>query len=108
MDITTIIGIVTATVFVLIAIFLGGGLGIFINAPSIMITVGGTVASTLTAFPLHDIIGVLKVVKKAFLHKAPSPINVIAIIIKFAVRARRDGILALEEVFFNEAETSEI
>ena len=97
MDITTIVGIIAGMTCVLVAIFMGGGLGIFINVPSIMITVGGTIAGALIAFPLHDILGVMGIVQKAFLYKSPSPIQVIQQIVGFAVKARRDGILALEE-----------
>ena len=96
MDITTLIGIVTGTILVLIAIFMGGGLGIFINIPSAMITVGGTMAATLISFSLKEVKGVIGVVRKAFFHKDQNIPDIIKMMLKFALKARREGILALE------------
>jgi chemotaxis protein MotA len=78
------------------AIAVGGNLGMFINIPSLFIVVGGTLAATLINFPLQDVLGVIKTVKNAFLHKAAPPTKVIQTIVAFATTARRDGILALE------------
>ena len=69
MDIATVLGIVSAFGLVLTAIFMGGGLNIFINVPSLMIVVGGTIGVTLIAYPLKEVIGVLKVVQKALFSK---------------------------------------
>lgn len=97
MDLATLIGFLFGIFIVLASILTSGGIGVFINIPSIMITVGGTMAGTLAAYPLSDILGVMGVVQKAFFHKSPSSTQVISKVIKFAVKARRDGILALEE-----------
>ena len=47
MDIATVLGIVSAFGLVLVAIFMGGGLILFVNAPSLMIVVGGTLGTTM-------------------------------------------------------------
>jgi len=105
MDIATVLGIVSAfgLVFVAIAfglvfvaIFMGGGLNIFINVPSLMIVVGGTIGVTLIAYPLKEVIGVLKVVQKALLSKNISVDELIKRFIAFATKTRKEGILALE------------
>lgn len=101
MDLATLVGFLFGIAVVIGSIVSAGDIAIFINIPSILITVGGTMAGTLAAYALSDILGVMGVVQKAFFHKSPSSIQVITKIIKFAVKARRDGILALEE----EAET---
>lgn len=97
MDITTIVGILAGSGLLFMAIFQGGGIGIFINIPSLMITVGGTLAATLMNYPLGDILRVVGVVKNAFLHKMTSPQETIAKLVTFAEKARRDGLLALEK-----------
>ena len=97
MDITTLVGIASGLGLVLMAILQGGGVAIFINIPSLMITVGGTIGATLINFPMPKVIGVMRVVKKAFLHKEVSPENTIATLVEFARIARREGVLALEE-----------
>jgi len=97
MDITTLIGIMSGVGMVLIAIFMGGGLSIFINIPSMMITMGGTIGATLINFPFSKVVGVMSVVKNAFFHKGTSPEGIIKLLVNFATIARREGLLALEE-----------
>lgn len=97
MDVTTLIGIASGLGLVLVAILQGGGVSLFINMPSLMITVGGTIGATLINFPLPKVIKVMGVVKKAFFHKEPSSGNTIATLVEFARIARREGALALEE-----------
>jgi chemotaxis protein MotA len=96
-DITTIIGIATGGTLLFIAIFQGGGVGIFISIPSLMITAGGTLAATLINYPIADILRVVGVVRNAFLHKMASPEKTIQRLVTFAEKARREGLLALEK-----------
>lgn len=96
MDVGTVIGIVLGFFFILVAIIMGGGAG-FLDAPSMMITIGGSFAATLMNFPLPKIVSTMKVVRKAFMGKGPDILALYKTISDFAVRARRDGILALEE-----------
>jgi chemotaxis protein MotA len=96
MDIATVLGIVSAFGLVLSAIFMGGGLNIFVNVPSLLIVVGGTVGVTLIAYPLKDFLGVLKVVQKALFTKHISVDELIKRFAGFASKTRKEGILALE------------
>jgi chemotaxis protein MotA len=96
-DITTVIGIATGAGLLFLAIFQGGGVGMFINMPALMITAGGTIAATLINYPLGDIVRVVGVVKNAFLSKMGSPQKTIARLVAFAEKARREGLLALEK-----------
>ena len=96
MDIATILGIISAFGLVLIAIFMGGGLSLFINVPSLMIVVGGTLGTTMINYPLAEVLGVLKVVKNVFFKKATSSVDIIKQFIDFSTKARREGILSLE------------
>ena len=96
MDISTVIGLVMAIGLVLGSIMLGGGLGDFIDVPSLMITVGGSIAAVLMNFQLKVAMGALNVVKKCFLVRIQTPDEVISRFREFATTARRDGLLALE------------
>ncbi|MEJ2024953.1 MAG: MotA/TolQ/ExbB proton channel family protein [Deltaproteobacteria bacterium] len=96
MDIATLVGIISAFTLVISAIFMGGSLGLFINFPSIMIVVGGSLGATMINYPLPDMLKVVKVVKNAFLHKQVAASEVIADFVKLGGVARREGILALE------------
>ncbi len=101
MDLATVLGVVSAFGLVVIAIFMGGGLGLFVNAPSMMIVLGGTLGTTLINYPLNDVLGVIRVVKNVFFKKRESVRDMIKQFIDFATKARREGILALESEIKN-------
>ncbi|MBN1826826.1 MAG: MotA/TolQ/ExbB proton channel family protein [Candidatus Eisenbacteria bacterium] len=97
MDLASVIGIASGFGLLLLSILMGGGIATFINVPSMMIVIGGTAAATLINYPLSDFLGVMKVVKNAFLNKTASPEDTIRTLVGFAEKARRDGLLALEK-----------
>lgn len=96
MDIATVLGIVSAFGLVLIAITMGGGIMLFVNLPSIMIVVGGTMGATMVNYPLKEVLGVLQVVKNVFFKKTMGGQDIIKLFIEFSTKARREGILSLE------------
>lgn len=102
MDLGVIIGFASGVVFIFLSIFLGAsyqisGILAFMDGPSVMITIGGTVASTLIAHPLPVLIKGLKGFKNAVKPIASDPIIAIKNIIDLANLARKEGILALED-----------
>ena len=97
MDLATIIGLVAGIGFVIFGILQGGSLLLFWNIPSVLIVGGGTIGATLINYPLTEILGVVKVVRNAFLHKEESPHGIIQTLVGFAETARREGILSLEQ-----------
>lgn len=98
MDIATIIGLMAGFGLIFAAIAMGGGSGIsaFIDVPSLMITVGGSIAALLINFPLKVCLTSLAVVKKCFLTSLPEPKDLIVRFKQLAVTVRKDGLLALE------------
>lgn len=96
MDLATVVGIVSGIVLLLWSIG-PGNLVNFIDLPSVLITVGGTIAATLINYPMGRVLEVAKVVKNAFLGKEQDPADLIATMVQFAERARREGLLALED-----------
>lgn len=97
MDLATLIGIVIASGLVLASILMGGSGGWFINYPSLMIVLGGTMGATLINYPMSDVISMFKVTKHAFRYKTPNPLGLIPTMVDFARKARREGILAFEQ-----------
>ncbi len=97
MDLASIIGLAAGLGFVLFGVLSGGSIITFINIPSMLIVGGGTMGATLLNYPLSEVIGVIKVVKKAFLHTEESPVGIIETLVSFAETARREGILSLEQ-----------
>ena len=96
MDIATVVGIISAFGLVLVAIFMGGGLGLFIDVPSMMIVIGGTLGATMINYPLREIFGVFKVVKNAFFTSNIASKELIRMFVDFANKSRKEGILTLE------------
>jgi len=96
MDIATVLGVVSAFGLVLVAILMGGGLQLFVNVPSLMIVVGGTLGATMINYPLGDLLGVFNVVKNALFTKNVAINELITRFIDFAQKSRKEGILALE------------
>jgi chemotaxis protein MotA len=101
MDIATIVGVVVGLALLGWALQTGGGLGMFIDVPSIMIVVGGTIASTLINFPLKQVLSVLKVVQKVIFAKEDDSLGLIKQFIQLSVVVRKDGHLALENAAQN-------
>jgi len=75
---------------------MGGGIQLFINIPALMIVVGGTLGATMINYPVKDVLGVFKVVKKALFAKKISVTELIKRFVTFAKKSRKEGILALE------------
>ncbi|MBJ02683.1 MAG: motility protein A [Planctomycetes bacterium] len=98
MDFTTIIGTLVAFGAVLTAMMMGegGGLGTFLDIPSLALVLGGTVAVTLMNFPIGEIKQIIKVMMVTAMHKSTTPSEEIARIVSYANLARKEGLLALE------------
>ena len=77
MDLATLLGIMVATGLVISSILMGGSASWFINYPSLMIVLGGTMGATLINYPLSEVISVFKVTQHAFRHKSSQPISLI-------------------------------
>lgn len=96
MDLGTIFGVLAGTTLLLTAIFLGSGLGIFWDAPSVMIVGGGTMAAVLIMFPIDIVLSSMQIAQKAFSSGMKSPEGVIKKIVYLAHKARKESLLALE------------
>lgn len=97
MDIATLLGLIGALGVIMASIVLGGSAGTFLNIPSIVVVVGGTLASTLCQISLGQFFGSFKVGLSAFFHKSTAPNVLIEEALELAEIARKDGLLALEE-----------
>ncbi|MDW7673513.1 MAG: MotA/TolQ/ExbB proton channel family protein [Bacillota bacterium] len=96
MDLATVGGIVIGIVLITFAILEGGEISSFINWSGLLIVVGGTFASVFVSYPLKDLIQQTKTVKIAFQEKGYEAAEVITNLVRFAEKARREGLLALE------------
>ncbi len=98
MDLSTIIGFVAGLIFVITALMQQPlPLQNWINLPSILITVGGHFASFFIAFPIRKIFNVLKVGGKVLKEPKIDYIQLIETLVEKSEKARRDGLLALDD-----------
>jgi chemotaxis protein MotA len=98
MDLMTIIGLVAALGLMLMAMGTGGSIFIFVNVPSLIIVVGGTIGTTLVHYPLREVKKTISVLKKGFKNYPANPTGRIDQLVEFAGRARKEGILSLQSV----------
>lgn len=102
MELGFIIGGVSGWIFIFLSIFFNADMQIsgvlnFIDSPSIMITIGGTIAATIVAHPLPKLINALKAIKNVIKPQKVDPVLAIANVVDLANLARKEGILALED-----------
>lgn len=96
MEISTIIGLVTAIGFIFYAI--SKNIGMFIEVNSLAIVVGGTIGALFIRYPIKQIAGLFPVMMKTIFVKVESTDEMIKKIISLSVEAKKNGILGLEKV----------
>lgn len=98
MDLATLIGIVIACVCILLGMIIEGTSPMaLLLVPPWLIVVPSTIGVCLASGYLKDMPIVMKAAKNAFITKQHDGTEVIDLMVKFAEKARREGLLALEE-----------
>ncbi|MEM8987256.1 MAG: MotA/TolQ/ExbB proton channel family protein [Pseudomonadota bacterium] len=99
MDLATIIGMIAGFGVVVAAILMGGNIITYINAPSLMIVIGGAISATILRFPLSEVAGALITgAQIAFFNKGSNPRNLLEEIRNLADVSRKQGPIGLEGV----------
>lgn len=96
MDLASIGGTLLGISLIVIAIMTQGSIMAFVSMSSALIVVGGVIAATLINYPLSRVISVMKVVKVAYKADSLEPLEVIRELVRMAEKARKEGLLALE------------
>jgi chemotaxis protein MotA len=97
MDLATLLGVILGFTVIGWAIMLGGSWVIFVDMPSVAITIGGMLCATLIHFSLPQFLGVFSVVKKTIVSRIPQPSQLIQKMVNCAAINRRNGAIALEQ-----------
>jgi chemotaxis protein MotA len=100
MDIATIIGVVVGLGMVFFTVFHAEGIkgfAPFMNAEAIFIVMGGTICALLVNYPLSQVFGVFKVLKKVMRSDTVDTQEIVTTFVRFAKKARTDGFLSLQE-----------
>ncbi|QGP92847.1 Chemotaxis protein PomA [Neomoorella glycerini] len=96
-DYMTVAGIIAGIGLMGGALVMGGNPKLFLNVPSLMVTVGGSFAAVLINFSFQDVKNVFGTVKQAFTTDLMDPEELIELFGELARKARREGLLALED-----------
>ena len=96
MDLATLVGLIGALALIVISMLMSGELGMFVNAPSLVIVIGGTLFAVMAKYGLGQFLGAVKVAAKSFKVKLPDPNELIDEIVGLADEARKGGLLSLE------------
>ena len=98
MDIATILGLVVGGGLIVMSVLLSGNpLTIIWDLPSVFMTIGGSYCAMLIASPLKKAIGMFKIMAKAFKIPDFGEKNIVINMQALSEKARREGILALED-----------
>jgi len=95
LDISTIIGISLVAVAVIFGI--GAGIQDFIDIPSIFIVGVGTIAAVFVAHPKERSFKLFGIVMSTIKERKSDALNLIRTLTSFSEKARREGLLSLEE-----------
>lgn len=99
MDLATIIGLAGGLVVVVVVMILDGGspAELFGHPSAIILTVGGALMAATITVPLKGILALPQLFMKAFLSHKEEAGHAIDQLVKMADKARREGLLSLEE-----------
>ena len=99
MDLLSIIGAIFGffAVSILGIMFSGGRLFDFISISSIFIVVGGTASALMMSQPAHRLKEMTKIMAKVFKEEKMDAKETILTLVSFSEKARREGLLALED-----------
>jgi len=100
-DILTPVGLVLGFGLMIYGMASGGSLLIFFDLPSIFITVGGSFSGVLIAYGLEDVKNMGKSLIQSFRESNTSEKDMISQFANLSKRARREGLLSLEDDISN-------
>lgn len=96
MDLASLVGIIGAFGIIYVSMLIGGSVLVFVNAPSLLIVVGGSIFVVLMKFTMSNFFSALKAAGKAFSFKSVEPVALIDEVVGLADEARKGGLLSLE------------
>ncbi|MFA5582880.1 MAG: MotA/TolQ/ExbB proton channel family protein, partial [Bacteriovoracaceae bacterium] len=98
MDISTVVGLVLAVTAILGSIIYGSPITTFIDIPSVLVVVGGVIATTMIKWPAESLKTLVSVYLKSVFTTQIDPRAIIDEIQRLAETARRESVFALEKI----------
>ncbi len=96
MDLGTVIGLVLILALLFGAMAMGVGIGAYIDIPSVLIVIGGSIGALLISFRMEQMKNFTKIFMIAIKPPHVDQLELVKKLVDFATQARRDGILSLE------------
>jgi chemotaxis protein MotA len=98
MDKSTLAGLVLAVGGILLGLMIeGGNLGQVLQPTAAMIVFGGTLGAILVQYPLPVFLNGFKRLANVFIEPAQNAESTIALLVRYANQARREGIISLDK-----------
>ncbi len=99
MDLTSVGGLILTIVIIVVVMILDGGnpAELFAHPAAILLTMGGAAMATIVTSPMKLVTALPKIIVKAFVSDKFDVEESIEVLVVMADKARRDGLLALEE-----------
>ncbi len=98
MNLGSLIGLVGGIAMILLSIFTSGGTVMtYVDAPSFFMTVGGSFFALMLQYGLKETLGVFKLLSRSFKTYDYGAEKLLDKLYEFSEKARREGILSLEE-----------
>ncbi|NOR68658.1 MAG: flagellar motor protein PomA, partial [Methylomarinum sp.] len=94
MDIASLVGFLLGIGIIVAAIATGGDVMLFVNVPSLLIVIGGTLGVSLMRITLSDFFRSFGILGKNFFNKKADPATLIEEAVRLADVARKNGLLA--------------
>ena len=101
MDVATLIGLAITFGTFFVGLFMSGSIGQYINIPSLVIVLGGTVGASILAVDMATIKAVPGMVKLILRKQRVDALGIMAQLVRYAEMARREGILSLDKELKN-------
>ena len=96
MDLATLIGILGALALIVLTMMMSGEITMFVNAPSLVIVIGGTFTAVMAKYSLGQFLAFAKIAGKGFKGTPVDIPELIDEIVALADEARKGGLLSLE------------
>ncbi|MGA2403245.1 MAG: MotA/TolQ/ExbB proton channel family protein [Syntrophobacteraceae bacterium] len=100
---STGIGIIGGFALLITAVFMGGGITVFLNLEAVMITLGGTLAATLISYPLDRLLKFFTLAVQLFKDEQRTVFEqTVSRLVALGQKASQDTIFSLEKEAKNE------
>jgi chemotaxis protein MotA len=98
MDLGTILGVVVGAAMIIMSVLTSGGsMTMYVEIPAALMVIGGSFSAMLVANPMSRMLGIMNYIKLVINMPNYEEERIISGLVNFSEKARREGLLALED-----------